>query len=170
MMKFLIILSALLVTLNAFALQSEDSWNTTFVTCPNGLEAISEIQKIGNQLVNPISFLNPSPEVLDQGSALIMQNPAALNPSIGAAARIVGCFYYERAYTNPHSHDRAIGCAFTIKKIVDYSQFKGCGTSPSPCSPPPCAAPPMNCHYENFTHDAFGCPTGCGQLKCGSNS
>jgi hypothetical protein len=76
-----------------------DLFNRTFLTCPNGAQALQDIQAVGNELTQTQveSDLNPnstSGAVVEQGIATILRNPGALNPAIGAPIRMTGCFAF----------------------------------------------------------------------------
>lgn len=148
-----------------------DQFNKTFVTCPNGVEALSQVKAIGNVLTDAQVDLVNRADVLERGSALIVSNPGALNPAIKAPVRMTGCFWFRRTLTPQRGigmENGAQTCEFEVRPIVNFADFKGCDVKGAPrCTPPPCAAPPVNCNYRNIPRDAFGCLTGCGELVCG---
>jgi hypothetical protein len=150
-----------------------DLFNRTFLTCPNGAQALLDIQAVGNELTQTQveSDLNPNSTpgaVVEQGVATILRNPGALNPAIGAPIRMTGCFAFKR--TLGSKWGEATRCEYQVTKFsgAPVNPMQPC---PLPgrtlCPPPmPCAAPPPGCNYVLPAPDSNGCVVGCGMLKC----
>ena len=135
----------------------------TLLTCPNGALVIQQVKALGNVL-GQVQSETLSGQMIERGSATIIQSPSALNSSIMAPDRLTGCLFFSRSITSASPHNQAQTCQAEVVRFRD-GKSAACPTTGKPvCQLPPCAAPPMGCHYSQPETDAFGCPQGCGQL------